>query len=273
MQREVVLRLCVRAGATWLAIQLGVWREKAIGGIDASRDPVRRHSAMKRIRLSRGGRGEDAARRRVWPKPEARSSFYAKASWPAAFLGPGAAHRSRRPPWLRARATARSGSASGLRDIRVARSPDAREPSLRRAATVRSSLMAEPSCGAPMAFGVHGGRGAGSPAVAERRVVRRHVCKIGDRFAALQPAMAACRADGSTEPARLEHGSRLPAVRPLGQPGSSAIQRPTKRRRAVQSAEGGCIHGRTQHRGAAGAGPRLRANSTMPSGSSKRTAT
>ena len=99
------------------------------------------------------------------------------------------------------------GSASGLSRHQgcpqAGAPPDAREqpalaPSLpppwrQWPMTVRSSLMPRTSCGAPTAFGaVHGGRRLGldlhrPSSIGTPSRVGWHVCKRGDRFAALQP--------------------------------------------------------------------------------------
>ena len=143
----------------------------------------------------------------------ARSSFYAMTSGQHAEQPP-AKRRGPKPAisdqallvaieaaWRhrpgRARATARSGSASGLSRHpgcpQAGAPPDARERSRPIAAaavaaipmTVRSSLMPRTSCGAPMAFGCSRWTtaGAGSSAVEHwnAECVGWHVCKRGDR--------------------------------------------------------------------------------------------
>ena len=120
-----------------------------------------------------------------------------------------------------------------------------------------------------------------------------HVCKRGDRFAALQPiSMGLAGLYGSTAAGaarglalRMDHGSPV-SVGPLHQPdqvlGHPAVLRlrrrapDQRRRRAVQSHAEGTDHPWShlpQHRGAAGRPSATSSNSTMPSGSSKRTAT
>ena len=95
--------------------------------------------------------------------------------------------------------------------------------------TVRSSLMPRTSCGAPMAFGCSRWTTAGLDLhrrrALERECVGWHVCKRGDRFAALQPiSMGLARLYGSTSAGAarglaLADGSRLPvSVGPLHQP-------------------------------------------------------
>ena len=83
---------------------------------------------------------------------------------------------------------------------------------------VRSSLMPRTSCGAPMAFGCSrwttAGAGSSPPSSLERRAW--HVCKRGDRFAALQPiSMGLAGLYGSTAAGaarglalRMDHGSQ-----------------------------------------------------------------
>ena len=111
-----------------------------------------------------------------------------------------------------------------------------------------------------------------------------HVCKRGDRFAALQPiSMGLAGLYGSTAAGRgsgagLADGSRLPvSVGPLHQPdqvlGHPAVLRlrrrapDQRRRRAVQSHAEGIDHPWShlpQHRGAAGRRPRLRRTLQCP---------
>ena len=125
--------------------------------------------------------------------------------------------------------------------------------------------MPRTSCGAPMAFGCSrwttAGAGSSPPSSIGTPRCLWHVCKRGDRFAALQPISMGLagrwldrgrRGSG----AGLADGSRLPvSVGPLHQPdqvlGHPAVLRlrrrapDQRRRRAVQShAEGQIIHGR-----------------------------
>ena len=117
-----------------------------------------------------------------------------------------------------------------------------------------------------------------------------HVCKRGDRFAALQPiSMGLAGLYGSTAAGaarglalRMDHGSqylsdhfRDQPDQVLGHPAVLRLRRRApdqRRRRAVQSHAEGTDHPWShlpQHRGAAGTPSATSSNSTMPSGSSK----
>ena len=149
--------------------------------------------------------------------------------------------------------------------------------------------MPRTSCGAPTAFGCSRWTTAGagsSPAVEHwnAECVGWHVCKRGDRFAALQPiSMGLARLYGSTSAGaarglalRMDHGSQYLSdhftnqIKFWGIQPSYALRRRApdqRRRRAVQSHAEGTDHPWShlpQHRGSAGRRPRLRRTLQCP---------
>ena len=152
--------------------------------------------------------------RRVWRRPTAAG----KAS------GPGAAGGAK-PTWRHRPLS------QGVLRLMQPLAPTLPPPW--RQLTVRSSLMPRTSCGAPMRSGVHGGRIFTAVEHWNAECVGWHVCKRGDRFAALQPiAMGLAglsRRRGSG--AGLADGSRPICRTTSPTRSSSASSTPDQRRR------------------------------------------
>ena len=164
--------------------------------------------------------------------------------------------------------------------------------------TVRSSLMPRTSCGAPMAFGCSRWTTAGAGSSPLSSIGTPSVSAGMSASAAtasppcsrspwgLPGCMARPRAGAARGLAlRMDHGSQYLSDHFTNQIkfwGIQAVLRlrrrapDQRRRRAVQSHAEGTDHPWShlpQHRGAAGTPSATSSNSTMPSGSSKRTAT
>ena len=209
-------------------------------------------------------------------RPARRAAAGKASGTEARDLGPGAAGGDRSRPggialgyrkvWARLRV---------CRDIRVARkrvlrlmrennllSPHrCRRPWRQSPCTVRSSLMPRTSCGAPMAFGCSrwttAGAGSSPPEHWNAECVGWHVCKRGDRFAALQPiSMGLAGLYGSTA-AGAARGlalrmDRLPvSVGPRSSSDPAVLfvaERPTASPSGSIQLKEQIIHGRMQHR-------------------------